>query len=136
MFSDIASQRSDFDIRTNKWIPGKGATPALETPGVVVIKEAPTPQLTACTFHQLHEFYQRVRTLHASGVVCNVRRWIIGADVKEKLYWLLFFENVWSDSEFEFVLDDVDRFIEKLTLYFTKVKNPVGEQSDRVKVMV
>jgi len=136
MLAEIARCKPDFDIQTNKWVQKQLATNLLsDTPGVVLIKDAPTPQLTRCDHNHVYEFYQRIRTMHATGMACNVRRWIIGTDVKEKLYYLLYFEHLWSKPEFEIALDNVDMFIEKLTSYFTKVKDPVGERSDRTKVL-
>ena len=77
IMADIASHRPDFDVRTNMWIPVHEDNILLtEGPGTVLIKDTPVPQLTSCDIHQLHEFYQKIRTLHASGMKCNLRRWI------------------------------------------------------------
>ena len=68
-------------------------------------------------------------------MACEVGRWIGGPDVRTKLYWSLFAEQlVTHEDEFEAMLEDASLFIDTLTTYFSVKKSPTGERSARTKV--
>ena len=100
IFARVTEFFPEFDVRVNRWTSVKSSShTTTETPGVLLLNDTQTPFLSNCDTTHLLEFYHKVRSLHASGIPCDLKRWIVGYDIRENLYWLLFAENLINDRE-------------------------------------
>jgi len=126
-----------FDTRNKRWYGVKSEThPSNANPGVMLLSDTPTPYLASCDLHQLMDFHERIKSLHASNVSCDLRRWIVGQDVMDNLYYLLYAERLIQErDEFDTMLDVVALFIEKVSGLFRLIKSPIGDRSLRTRVL-
>ena len=135
LLADIAKAFPDFDTRSNRWVGPSSNKLRHENPGVLLLKDTPTPYLSGCDHAQLVGFYQTIRNIHASEIACDLDRWIVGPDVRARLYWLLLAQRIVThEDEFDAMLEDVDSFIDNMTRYFSSKKSPDGDRSARTKV--